>query len=336
MLTCVLPWAFLLLPAGPDPASEPLAPSAPSSLPPALPLLNHGPGTSGGGSSVLSGETLRAGRFELDLRTELVEFDAASVEEAEAKAIEHGEFDSLERSLLTTLSFAYGLTDDWELGAELGYYSGHDFIDAEEDGLGGAESATADPEGLTDLWLRARWRALRGADSHLALQGGVKLPTGTDDEELSNGEELEPSSQPGTGSVDWQLGLAYTRYLAPHVTLDASGVYVLRTEHDGFEVGDRADAGVALAYRLTDGAQASHRWSVFGELTGVWLGKDEEDGEANDDSGGTTIYLGAGARDRINELCAVSLAPAVAVLQDVNGEQVETDWKVALTLTLTP
>jgi hypothetical protein len=336
MLGTPLPISLLpFLTSGDALPAAPLA-LALSALPPPAPLLNHGPGTSGGGSSVLSGETLRKGRLAFALRTELTEFDEASAEEAEAKAIANGEFDSLESALVTSLSAAYGLTDDWELGAEVGYYSGHDFIDAEEDGLGGAESAFADPRGLTDLWLRARWRALHGPNGQVALLGGVKLPTGTDDEQLSNGEELEPSSQPGTGSVDWQLGLGYSRYLTPRVTLDASALYSLRTEHDGFEVGDRADAGLALAYRLTEDVQAPHNWSVFGELTGVWLGKDEEDGESNEDSGGTTLYLSAGARDRISELFAVSLAPAVAVLQDVNGEQVETDWKVALTLTLTP
>jgi hypothetical protein len=64
----------------------------------------------------------------------------------------------------------------------------------------------------------------------------------------------------------------------------------------------------------------------------VWIGKDEEEGEENDNSGGTTLYLSGGVRDRLSERFALSLAPAVALLQDVNGEQVETDWKVALTL----
>lgn len=321
--------------AVPSPAAtEPLS-AAPWTLLPTSPMLNHGPGTSGGGSSVMSGETLRDGSFEFELRTELTEFDEASVEEAEAIAIESGEFDSLGRSLLSTVSLSYGLTDDWELGAQVGYYRGSDFIDAEEDGLGGAESATADPEGMTDLWLRTRYRAVRTRSSHLALLGGVKLPTGKDDEELSNGEVLEPSSQPGTGAVDYQLGLAYTRHLSSRTTLDASGLYTLRTEHDDFEVGDRADLGAALAYRLTEDAHASNRWSILGELLGVWIGKDEEDGDANDNSGGATLYLSGGVQARIGEHFAVSLAPAVALLQDVNGEQVETDWKVALTLSAT-
>lgn len=306
---------------------------APASPPP---LYNHGPGTSGGGSVTTSAETLRKGRWSFEFQSLWTEFEDVSVAEAEAAAIQAGEFDALARSWVNQLALSYGLTDDLQLGLQVGHYSGSDFIDAEEDGLGGAESASGDPSGVTDTWATAKWRVMRGARGHLALVGGVKLPTGEDDETLSNGEELEPSSQPGSGSVDYQAGLAYSRFLTPRMTLDASGIYTLRTEHDDFEVGDRADLGLALAYRLSEDAQAPHAWSVFGELNGVWLDEDVEDGTANENSGGEVLYLALGVRDRVSEHVALSLAPALPVLQDVNGEQVETDWRVAFTLTVTP
>ncbi len=277
---------------------------------------------------------MKQGRFALSLRTDLTEYEDISREEAEDQAIESGEFDAIERSLVETVTLEYGLTDDVELGLETGYYLGTGFIDAEEDGLGGAESATADPEGFTDLWIRGKWRMMRGASGHLAVLGGLKLPTGTNDEKLSNGEELEPSSQPGTGAVDWQAGLAYSRYLTPRVTLDTSGIYSLRGTHEDFTVGDRADLGVAFAYRLTEDVKAPNNWSVFGELLGVWIGKDEGDGETNENSGGTTVYLSGGFRDRLSDHAALSLAPAIPVVQTLNGEQAETDWKLAFTLSL--
>jgi hypothetical protein len=316
--------------------SSPSDPTFSHILPAPAPLRwNHGPGTTGGGSTTTSGETLRKGRWSIELRSDWTQFEDVSVAEAEAEAIQDGEFDALESSWVNQLVLAHGLTDDVELGLQLGYYSGSDFIDAEEDGMGGAESATADPSGLTDTWVTLKWRVLRGASGHLALIAGVKLPTGEDDERLSNGEELEPSSQPGSGSVDYQAGLAYSRFLTPRVTLDASGIYTLRTEHDGFEVGDRADLGLALAYRLSEDVQAPHDWSLFGELNGIWLDEDEEDGAANESSGGETLYLTLGVRDRIDEHWAISLAPAVPILQDVNGAQVESEWRVGLALTCT-
>lgn len=298
----------------------------------ASPPWNHGPGTSGGGSATISGETLRAGRWVLELRSDWTRFEHVSRADAEAKAIANGEFDAIERSWVEQLALSYGLTDDVQLGAQSGYYAGKGFIDAEADGSGGADSATADPRGFTDTWLSVKCRVMRGAAGHLALVAGLKLPTGTDDEKLSNGETLEPSSQPGSGSVDGQVGLAYSRFLTPRATLDASGLYTVRTAHAGFEVGDRADLGLTLAYRLTEDVRAPNNWSVFTELDGVWLGKDEEGGVANGNSGGETVYLTLGVRDRINEHLAVTLAPGFPVLQDLNGGQVETRWRCGLAL----
>src|SRR5262249_49585254 len=130
----------------PSPAELPMVPA------PAPPFWNHGPGTSGGGSSTASGETMRAGRWSLELRSDWTEFEHIGVAEAEARAIAHGGFDAIEHSWTNSVALSYGLTDDLQLGATLGYYAGKNFIDAEADGLGGAESATADPKGMTDTW----------------------------------------------------------------------------------------------------------------------------------------------------------------------------------------
>ena len=317
--------------------SDPELPSLPplNAPPSAAPLYNHGPGTSGGGSTTTSAETLRKGKFSFELRSEWTEFESVSIAEAEQSALEHGHFDALGRSWVNQLTLSYGLSDDLELGLQLGYYDGDDFLDAHVHG-GIPETDTGDPSGVMDSWLTAKWRVVRGASGHVALIGGVKFPTGKDDETLDGGHELDPSSQPGSGSVDYQAGVAYSRYLSPRVTLDTSALYTLRTEHDDFEVGDRADVGLALAYRLTEDVQAPNNWSVFGELNGNWLDEDEEDGTANENSGGEVLYLSLGIRDRITEHFALSLAPALPVLQDVNGDQVETDWRVALTMTVTP
>jgi hypothetical protein len=226
------------------------------------------------------------------------------------------------------------VTDDFQMSAQVGYYAANNFIDAEvEDGE--VESAVADPEGLTDLWLNAKYRIMRGRPGNLSLVAGIKLPTGRDDEELDNGERLEPSSQPGTGAVDYQGGIAYSRFITSRVTVDASGVYTLRTEEDDFEVGDRFDAGVAVAYRLTESIQSFPNFSLFGETTLVWLESDEEDGEENRNSGGWTVYLTPGVRVRFNDNVALTVAPSIPVYQDLNGEQVEADFKLAAALAFT-
>jgi hypothetical protein len=298
-------------------------------------FANHGPGTSGGGSSTISGETLKQGKFDLDLRMDYTEFEHVSRAEAERRAVESGGFDALRRAFVYTGTLSYGVLDDLQLSATIGYYHGEGFIDAEpsEDEPGTGESGIADPEGLTDLFINAKYRLLHGQPGNLAIVGGVKFPVGRDDVKLSNGEGLEPSSQPGTGAYDYQFGLGYSRFLTSHLTVDASVLYTLRTRHDQFKVGDRFDAGAALAYRLTESIKSFPQWRVFGEANYIWLGKDDagDDEGINNNSGGNTLYLTPGVRVRFNEHAALTVAPSFPVWQDLNGDQIESQFKLAVT-----
>lgn len=101
------------------------------------------------------------------MRTDWTSFEHFSRSEAEHEAAGSGEFDALDSSLIETLGIAYGINDDFQLSAQIGYYRGDDFIAAESDG-GTVESATADPRGLTDVWLNGKWRLMHNAAGHLA------------------------------------------------------------------------------------------------------------------------------------------------------------------------
>jgi hypothetical protein len=301
---------------------------------PTLAVANHGPGTSGGGSSTASGETLKAGGFDLSLRTDLTRYESITRAEAAARAVQNGDFDGIDRTFVESVSIAYGVTDDFQIAAQTGWYAGDNFVAAESDGMGGATVATADPRGMTDLWLQGKLRVMHGQAGHLAAIAGVKLPTGKDDVRLSNDEKLEASSQPGSGAVDGQVGLAYSRYLTAQSTIDASGVYTFRGVHDDFRVGDRVDLGVAVAYRFTEDIKAYPNWSVSGECLGVWLGQDQDHGTHNENSGGTTVYLAPGMRVRTSPHLSFALAPAVPIYQDLDGDQPETRGKLAFTMSL--
>jgi hypothetical protein len=296
-------------------------------------LANHGPGTSGGGSATVSGETLAQGKWDLSLREDYTNFQNISRAGAERRAATAGEFDAIQESSITSLGVGYGITDDLQLGLSIGYYRGNGFIDAEK-GDDGIESSTANPSGFTDLSFQLKYRVLQGKPGNLSVLVGVVAPTGKDNVVLASGESLEPSSQPGTGAWAYQFGVAYSRYLTSRVTIDASAVYTLRTEHDGFEVGDRLDLGVATAYRLTDSIKQFPNFSVFAEVNAVWLGKDTEDGTHNPNTGGWTIYITPGGRIRFNENVALTIAPSFPIVQEENGEQIESRFKLAVMLSV--
>src|SRR6476620_10110778 len=110
---------------------------------------NHGPGASGGGSSTVSGETLKPGKFELSLREDYTQFEHFSKTAAAERAEESGDFDALDHGFLTTADLSYGLFEDFQIGASIGYFVGRNFIGADSED-GETEVSTAQPSGLTD------------------------------------------------------------------------------------------------------------------------------------------------------------------------------------------
>jgi hypothetical protein len=296
-------------------------------------LANHGPGASGGGSATASGETLKPGRFELSIREDYSQFEHFSKTAAIQRANEGGDFDALDHGFLTSVELSYGLIEDLQVNASIGYFVGRDFRSAEADN-GDVEVATAQPTGMTDLAITAKYRILKGAPGNLAILGGVKFPTGRDDVHLSNSVTLSPTDQPGTGAYDFPVGIAYSRFLTSRITLDASAVYTIRTEHDDFQVGDRFDAGLALAYRLTESIQQFPQYSVFAELNNVWLQKDEDHGESDENSGSDALYFTPGFRVRFDKNAALTVAPSIPIYQELNGDQGRVEFKVAVTFSV--
>jgi hypothetical protein len=297
-------------------------------------FANHGPGASGGGSATISGETLLPGRFELSLREDYTQFEHFSKSAAEKRGRAGGDFDALDRGFITSAELAYGVTEDLQISAALGYYIGHDFRGADLEEDGSVETSTTNPDGLTDLALIAKYRLLRGRPGNLALVVGVIVPTGRSGVALENGERLSPTDQPGTGRWGLPIGFGYSRFLTSHLTMDASILYTFRFEKDDFKVGDRIDTGFALAYRLTESVQSFPQYSVFAELNDVYLFNDRANDENETNSGSNTLYITPGVRVRFSPAASLTVAPSFPVIEDLNGDQGKVEFKLAITLSL--
>jgi hypothetical protein len=297
-------------------------------------LANHGPGASGGGSATISGETLLQGHFELSLREDYSQFEHFSNAAAMKRAEAGGDFDALSRGFITTADLAYGVTDDFQVGASLGYFIGHDFLSADVQDDGTVEASKTNPDGLTDLVLTGKYRILQGQPGNLSLIAGVIVPTGRSDVALQNGESLSPTDEPGTGRWGIPFGFGYSRFLTPHLTVDASALYTLRFQKDHFKVGDRLDLGLAFAYRLTESIKSFPQYSVFMEMNDVYLFNDRDHGQNDPNSGSNTLYLTPGFRVRFNPTMALTVAPSFPVIADLNGNQGKVEYKLAVTFSL--
>src|SRR3989440_6495626 len=85
-------------------------------------LANHGPGASGGGSSTISGETLKPGHFDLSLREDFSQFEKFSNAEAAARARSGGGFYAPHHCLFTTGAFSLGVFVGFPIRASLGSF----------------------------------------------------------------------------------------------------------------------------------------------------------------------------------------------------------------------
>lgn len=295
---------------------------------------NHGPGTAGGGTTTQSGETLKPGKFSVDIRQDYTEFENVTPAEIQRRTIRGGGFDGLDRSFLETVSLSYGVVEDFQVGVSMGYYHAVNSFGGEM-GDDGAEVQRFNPDGFTDLWLSGKYRFYHGPAGNFAVFAGVKFPTGRDDVRTDTHEPAELSTTAGSGSYGGMGGLAWSRYLTERITMDVSAQYVARGEHHGFHVGDRIDGGVALAYRLTPDIKQYPQWSVFFETTAVHLFKNTEHGDLDPNSGGTTLFLSPGVRFGFSPNVAFVVSPQVPVWQDLRGEQLKTQLKVVAAVTLT-
>jgi outer membrane putative beta-barrel porin/alpha-amylase len=298
-------------------------------------LADHGPGTSGGGVGTPSGETLPPGKFSIEFREDYTEFEDLSDTAIEAKAARAGSIDLLDRSYLTSIGISYGVVENFQVGVSIGHYEAQNAREAEFDsGTGETEIVTFNPDGITDLWLSGKYRFYHGPIGHLALLGGVKFPTGRNEVHNSEGERVEPSATAGSGSYDGMVGLAFSRFLTKQLTMDAGAQYTARTEADDFQLGDRVDAGLALAYRLIEDVESAFQPSLFAELNFRHLFKSEEDGERDPNTGGSALFATPGVRARFGQHVSLTVAAPIPVYQDLNGEQLETDFKLLGVLTL--
>jgi len=301
-------------------------------------FADHGPGTSGSGAFTESAETLKPWQWSATVRFDWTEFKSVSDSELAGKDA----FELIDRAFLTTLNLGVGISENFQLGLVFGYYAadGTREIEHEETaevshGTSKPEFSTYDPDGWTDLWLNAKYRLYRGPMGQFALYGGVKLPVGDDRVINSAGERVEPAATPGTGAWDGMFGAAYTVSLMPNLALDASAQYTVRGEAHDYRLGNRFDAGAALGWRVIGEAKSFPQVSLQAEANVRSIEKSEASDARDPNTGGTVLFLSPGVRVRFSEHAAWTVGVQLPVVQDLNGDQVETDFRVTSSINIT-
>jgi len=170
---------------------------------------------------------------------------------------------------------------------------------------------------LGDVQVLARWQDARQApDASWAVTGGLKLPTGRHDVANADGVRAERALQPGSGTTDAVLGVAWRRMtgLADALNLQATVTQALNSRED-FKPGTRSElaAGWSHAY--------SPALSAVLQLNLVHKARDRGAQAEPENSGATTLSISPGVSMAIASNTLLYAFVQLPLYQRVHGIQ---------------
>jgi len=137
-------------------------------------------------------------------------------------------------------------------------------------------------------------------DWHFTVFGGGTLPTGDADHRLSDGG-IDPGKSLGFGKPSYSLGVTATKQLSRNLTFNIEASLIRFREYtyaDGnrvrFGAEDRLNG--SLAWRLHTNRDSRFRVDGVIEAQYLSLGRDIENGDGAEATGGKMIYLVPGVR----------------------------------------
>lgn len=220
--------------------------------------------------------------------------------------------------------FAYGFTEKFALIGVVPYLD-------KTLKTGGAERGD---NGLGDSTLLGRYQVFQldrpGETFRAQVLGGLKFPTGRDDESDSLGRLPQPL-QLGSGSYDPIVGGVFT-WQRLRWQADFDVTYKINTEANDFRFGNTLAHDAAFQYRLSpwtlpEEGVPSFVYGVL-ELNGIWAERSELSGGNIGASGGYTLFVSPGLQ-YVTRRWIAEISVQLPVVQELNGGQLRTDFILA-------
>ena len=271
--------------------------------------------------------------------------------------------DSLSRS---ALNFAFGVSDKLTVGLSLpyierkglkeaahGHDKDHEDEDREPEEVGEEEhheeeldeepiEQLGDANGFGDVQVYGAYQWLSPVNNagSSTLLFGLKIPTGDTHKKSRDGERLETELQPGSGSWDLFLGLAYSHRWEGW-SFDSNLLYTFVTEGSQHtNLGDIFNYNLSLSHPIYSTAPVGHEGhdhhhssleagmsvSLILEINGEWRDRTEIRGQTERHSGGNLLYFSPGVSIRNGDW---TIGAAISVpLENLNGVQSEPETRI--------
>jgi hypothetical protein len=276
----------------------------------------------------LSSDGLRAGRAAVGLRYEQQEIDRYSDAQLLSFAQQDVDAHSYDRRMALRLGGYYGITDSISVGVDLPWVDNVGLREAVP-GVSPDVENNGSQSGLGDASLFTQWTVHRDAASgqSASLYAGAKLPTGETHKKSSGGDRLEPDHQLGSGSVNPLLGASVGQSVG-NLMLTASAMYEFATEGTlSSNLGDIVRLNCGFGWSPEAMKEGSLRWTFLLEAVGEWRERAEIDGATDQNTGGSQLFVAPGVRATWNESWSSYASLSLPVVEDLNGEQADTDLR---------
>lgn len=281
-------------------------------------------------------QTLAAGKIAASVSYQRFDLDAFSDEELEGFALDgFEEVHNTDSIQIPSLGLSYGVTDRFQLSAIVPLVSRRGIAEGELEEPGEAEvEVLGNSFGFGDITIQGQYHLL-SADhgfADIALNLGVKLPTGETNELEDDDSRFETEFQPGSGSTDilfgGSIGKSYGKW-----SINADAEYTLASEgSQDTDLGDTIAAGAALSYAFPFNAGAS--LSLSGELLFQDQQRETIGDESDVNSGGTQVFIAPGLRYNSGKNWSVFGSIALPIHENLNGIQNDTDYRLATGVTI--
>lgn len=308
----------------------------------------------GGAIMTTPGATLPEGKVVMGASVQFIEFDDISDNELEAFGAAMKDIHSIDNLFNYQANIAYGISNNITLGASIPYLERNN-IRAAHNVMGKGEvEAAGNASGIGDVRLFGQYRFFHDNRQDMAITAGIKTPTGTTREKETGGALFETDHQPGSGSWDPFFGMAFNRSFG-RTGLSVNVLYSWTTEgSQQTNPGNSFNYNLALSYRLFPAMEAhdhhhheeghkhhEHTGSILDyidvvlELNGDVRNRDEINGINDENSGGHIIYLSPGVRFCFARSWSFYTSFGIPVVNDLNGDQSEPDYRVISGVSMT-
>jgi len=264
---------------------------------------------------------------------------------------------------MLNLTAGYSFTDDFFAGAML-MWKDNDMdmrFNSAMQTMTGRQGFTMKSEGIADTMLMAKYRLFTDdpliPKSQVSMLFGLSVPTGSINQKndrhplaIRHGEQLPYSMQLGSGTFDPTLGLLYQGSSSP-LWWGANATYTahLYDNKRDYRLGDEFHLDLYSMYQVSYNfllqLQLNGQWqdSISGEMDEAKSGESGRVMPGNpaspyttplwdpDNYGGTRLFTTLGLQWQPAPLHIVDLNVGLPLYRNLNGLQLETDYRVMLT-----